>query len=114
MGVPSQCITFIIFQLTYMFCRSHFRRGFKSSLVKNAYSVIEKPGFVDLAEAVPVSLDTPPYADTGIVPPSFERLVPKTKDEIPMMRAASEAARKTLWAVKSKVKVLHISYSYYL
>ena len=89
----SQCITFIIFQLTYMFHRSHFKRGFKSSLVKNRYSVIEKPGFVDLAEAVPVSLDTPPYADTGIVPPSFERLAPKTKDEIPMMRAPCVSVR---------------------
>eukprot|EP00794_Sanderia_malayensis_P003330 gene3330-3819_t len=80
------------------------RRGFRSRFQRNAYSIIEKPGFVDVPEAVPVSLETPSYADTGVVVPSFESVKPKTKEEIPKMRKACEAARKVLWAVTSKVK----------
>ena len=53
-------------------------------------------------------MDLPPYGETGVVPPSFERLKPKTKEEIVHMRLANETARKVLWAVKTKVKVCYL------
>ena len=53
-------------------------------------------------------MDLPPYGETGVVPPSFERLKPKTKEELVHMRLANETARKVLWAVKTKVKVCYL------
>lgn len=81
------------------------RRGFKSSAGRSGYSVIKGPTDVLLGQALPISLDQPPYAETGVVPPCFERIKPKTPDEIVSMRKICETTRKLLWTIRHRIKV---------
>ncbi|XP_065053833.1 methionine aminopeptidase 1D, mitochondrial-like isoform X2 [Rhopilema esculentum] len=80
------------------------KRGFKKCLPRYGYSVIMKPGYIHPGHAVPISLDKPPYAETGVVPPSFERIKPKTEEEIQLMRDSCEVTRKLLWTLKHRIK----------
>ena len=83
-------------------------RGFKITAVKSAYSVIKGPSTVQFWQEMPISIDQPPYAETGVVPPSFERVKPKTPEEIELMRDTCATTRKLLWILRNRIKVWYL------
>ena len=97
----------------YPFCRNFFKlvnRGLKVSAVNPAYSIIKGPIDVQDAQEVPISIDRPPYAETGIVPPSFERIKSKTPEEIELMRDTCATTRKLLWILKHRINVWDLNF----
>ena len=74
------------------------------------YNIIKGPTNVQPGHAMPISLDMPPYAETGVVPPSFARIKAKSPKEIESMRLACYTARKVLWTIKDRIKVSNIGF----
>lgn len=100
------CLIYALFNFSCIQC---IKRFYNTSHIRNAYGIVTGPVNVEEGYAIPVSMDLPPYGETGVVPPSFERLKPKTEEELVHMRLTNETARKVLWAVKTKVKVSLLS-----
>ena len=62
-----------------------------------------------LLKSVPPDIKRPPYAFTGIVPPSPSYAEIKTESEIKHMKEACQVARKVLNIAKDFVKVFSIA-----